>query len=113
MDVVLKEIMKFISEGNMLPDIICDWLETVPMQDEFKKFISLDVDDNKSNLLIDCLKLKGNFYNYKYVIIFYIISYIILYFFRKYCVQEMDDSTFGSCTYKSHSVIDKYVETNI
>lgn len=61
MDVVLKEIMKFISEGNTLPKVICNWLETDPMQDEFKKFISIDVEDNKSNLLINCLKLKGNY----------------------------------------------------
>ncbi|XP_001950973.1 E3 ubiquitin-protein ligase listerin [Acyrthosiphon pisum] len=59
-DVVLKEIMKYISEGNTLPMVICDWLEAIPMQDEFKKFISSDVDLNKSNLLTNCLKLKDN-----------------------------------------------------
>lgn len=61
LDVVLKEIMKYISDGNILPTVICDWLETTEMQDEFKKFISFEIDDNKSNLLINCLKLKGNF----------------------------------------------------
>lgn len=57
---VLKEIMKYISNGNTLPTVICNWLETVPMQDEFKKFISIDVDANKSDILISCLKLKGD-----------------------------------------------------
>lgn len=52
--------MKYISDGNILPIVICNWLETAEMQDEFKKFISLEVDDSKSNLLINCLKLKGN-----------------------------------------------------
>lgn len=60
-DVVLKEIMKYISDGNTLPLVICKWLETIPMQDEFKKFISFDIDLNKSNLLTNCLKLKGIF----------------------------------------------------
>lgn len=55
--------MKYISDGNTLPVVIYDWLESIPMQDEFKKFISFDVDLNKSNLLTNCLKLKGDFYN--------------------------------------------------
>lgn len=60
--------MKYISDGNTLPVVICNWLETLPMQDEFKKFISLEVDMNKSNLLINCLKLKGNLLgSFKYV----------------------------------------------
>lgn len=53
--------MKYISEGNTLPVVICDWLEAIPMQDEFKKFVSFEVDLNKSNLLTNCLKLKGDF----------------------------------------------------
>jgi len=61
LDVVLKEIMKYISEGNTLPIVICDWLEAIPMQDEFKKFISFNVDLNKSNLLTNCLILTGDF----------------------------------------------------
>lgn len=61
LDVVLKEIMKYISEGNTLPLVICNWLETIPMQDELKKFISNAVDENKSDLLINCLKQKGDF----------------------------------------------------
>ncbi|KAF0764977.1 E3 ubiquitin-protein ligase listerin [Aphis craccivora] len=60
LDVVLKEIMKYISEGNTLPIVICDWLEATPMQDEFKKFISFNVDLNKSNLLTNCLILTEN-----------------------------------------------------
>jgi len=55
--------MKYISEGNTLPVVICDWLEAIPMQDEFKKFISFDVDLNKSYLLTNCLKLKGDCFN--------------------------------------------------
>lgn len=61
LDVVLKEIMKYISEGNTLPLVICNWLETIPMQDELNKFISNAVDENKSDLLINCLKQKGDF----------------------------------------------------
>lgn len=53
--------MKYISEGNTLPAVMCNWLEADTMQDEFKKFISTDVDLNKSNLLTNCLKLKGDF----------------------------------------------------
>lgn len=52
--------MKYISVGFTLPVVICNWLETTPMQDEFRKFISIEVDENKSNLLISCLKLKGD-----------------------------------------------------
>lgn len=52
--------MKYISVGFTLPVVICNWLETTPMQDEFKKFISIEVDENKSSLLISCLKLKGD-----------------------------------------------------
>jgi len=58
--------MKYISDGNTLPLVICNWLETIPMQDEFKKFISFDVDLNKSNLLTNCLKLKGDFFNLRH-----------------------------------------------
>jgi len=54
--------MKYISDGNTLPVVIRNWLGTVPMQEEFKNFISFGVDENKSNLLIECLKLKGNFF---------------------------------------------------
>lgn len=54
--------MKYISDGNTLPLVIRNWLETVPLQEEFKKFISFDVDEKKSNLLIKCLKLKGDFF---------------------------------------------------
>lgn len=61
LDVVLQEIMKYISNGNTLSIVICNWLETVQMQNEFKKFISIDVDVNKSDILINCLKLKGDF----------------------------------------------------
>jgi len=52
--------MKYISEGNTIPVMICNWLDTVQLQDEFLKFISIDDDQNKSTLLINCLKLKGN-----------------------------------------------------
>lgn len=52
--------MKYISDGNSLPVVVCNWLDTA-MEDEFKKFISIEVDENKSNLLINCLKLKGDF----------------------------------------------------
>lgn len=52
--------MKYIGEGNTLPLVICNWLDTAPMQDEFKRFISIEVDLSKSNLLINCLKLKSN-----------------------------------------------------
>lgn len=54
--------MKYISDGHTLPMVIRDWLESVTMQDEFKKFISIEVDEIKSNLLINCLKLKGKFF---------------------------------------------------
>lgn len=57
--------MKYISEGNILPIAVCNWLETIPMQNELKKFISTEVDENKSNLLINCLKQKGNFRIFK------------------------------------------------
>lgn len=52
--------MKYLGEGYTLPVVICQWLETASMEDEFKKFISCEVDQNKSNLLVNCLKLKGN-----------------------------------------------------
>lgn len=51
--------MRYISEENTLPVVVCNWLETVPMQDEFKKFISVEVDEKKLNLLSNCLKQKG------------------------------------------------------
>lgn len=51
--------MRYVADGNTLPMVICNWLDTVPMQDEFKKLISIEIDLNKSNLLINCLKLKG------------------------------------------------------
>lgn len=54
--------MKYISDGHTLPLVIHDWLESTLMQDEFKKFISIDVDEVKSNLLINCIKLKGIFF---------------------------------------------------
>lgn len=61
--------MKYISDGHTLPMVICNWLETALMQDEFKKFISIEVDETKSNLLINCLKLKGNFFRILFIII--------------------------------------------
>lgn len=75
--------MRYISEGNTLPVVICNWLETVLMQDEFKKFISTEVDDKKLNLLTSCLKLKGNFQHLK-ILGNYCNSYNFV--FRKYCV---------------------------
>jgi hypothetical protein len=59
--------MKYISEGNTLPLAICSWLESIPMQNELKKFISTEVDENKSNLLINCLKQKGEFLTFKFI----------------------------------------------
>lgn len=60
--------MKFISDGHTLPMVIHNWLESTLMQNEFKKFISIEVDEIKSNLLISCLKLKGNFFEfYSYI----------------------------------------------
>lgn len=59
--------MKYISDGHTLPEVIHNWLETTLMQEEFKKFISIDVDETKSNLLINCLKLKGTFFRILFI----------------------------------------------
>lgn len=50
-----------------LPAVICNWLETTTMQEEFKSLIFPEEvkinqnNSNKSNLLIRCLTLKGDF----------------------------------------------------
>lgn len=102
--------MKYISEGNTLPLMICNWLETIPMQDELKKFISIEVDESKSNLLINCLKQKGELWIFKYVDFLVIRLFLV---FRKYSMQDVDKTSFGNCSYKSYLFISYYVETNI
>lgn len=75
--------MKYLSEGHTLPMVICNWLETAQMQDEFKQFISYETDQNKSSLLINCLKLKGITYIELVNVFLYYKNYC---FSRKYCV---------------------------
>ncbi|XP_050536904.1 E3 ubiquitin-protein ligase listerin isoform X2 [Daktulosphaira vitifoliae] len=60
-NVVLEEIMRYISDGHSLPEVICKWLETKPLQNEYKIFISNEnLEENKTILFVNCLKIKEN-----------------------------------------------------
>lgn len=68
--------MRYISDGHSLPEVICKWLETESLQNEYKIFISdNDLEAKKLNILINCLKMKGTFYNLIFltVLIFFTI----------------------------------------